>query len=168
MLVILEGVDGSGKTTLASKLENLGFSTVRVPKSANLSSLDWRRILELSNTMNMVLDRSWITDIVYTIENPIEHSPWPISLQDIASFTKGALLIHCDSDSAFENAVARGEDKVNTIERHNRIRDLYNDIIVMIGAYCSTCKIIEYDYDDESAYAHVEELIKERLKEYGI
>lgn len=168
MLVILEGVDGSGKTTLASKLENLGFTTIRVPRSANLNNYQWRRILEFSNEANVVLDRSWITDIVYTIENPVEHEPWPISLQEIASFVDGALLIHCDSDSAFENAVARGEDKVNTIKRHNRIRDLYNDIIVMISAYCPTCKTIEYDYDDESAYAYVEESIKERLKEYGI
>lgn len=165
MLVILEGADGSGKTTLASKLENLGFSTIRVPRSADLSGRDWRRILELSDMVNVVLDRSWITDIIYTIENPVEHSPWPISLQEIASFMNGVLLIHCDSASAFENAVARGEDKINTIKRHNRIRDLYNDIIVMINAYCPTCEIIKYDYDDESAYPYVEELIKERLQE---
>ena len=167
MLVILEGVDGSGKSTLASMLEDLGFSTVRVPRKANWDYFNWLEIKELSFKKNIVLDRSWISDIVYTIDNPVEHKPWPIDLSEIGALMRNTIVVHCDTDRAFANAINRGEDNINTKDRHDRIRNLYNDIIYMIRAYCR-CEIIKYYYSDTKAYDNVRKFIEERLNEDGV
>lgn len=167
MLVILEGVDGSGKSTLASMLEDIGFSTVRVPRKANWGYSNWAKIRDLVLETNIVLDRSWISDMVYTIENLNEHKPWPIALWEIALLTGGSIIVHCDTDRALSNAVTRGEDNVNTKDKHDRIRNLYNDMMCMIGAY-GECNIIKYDYSDANAYDNVCEFIKERLNEDGV
>lgn len=167
MLVILEGVDGSGKSTLASMLEDLGFSTVRVPRKANWNYFDWLQIKELSYKKNIVLDRSWISDVVYTVNNPGEHKPWPINLSEIGWLTSRSVLIHCDSDRALSNAVTRGEDEVNTKDKHDRIRNLYDTVMCMIGAY-GECSIIKYDYSDDGAYDNVRKFIEERLNEDGV
>lgn len=167
MLVILEGVDGSGKSTLASMLEDLGFSTVRVPRKANWNYFDWFEIKELSFKKNIILDRSWISDIVYTIDNPVEHKPWPINLSEIGVLTSRSILVHCDSDRALSNAVTRGEDKVNTKDKHDKIRGLYETVMCMIGAY-GECNIIKYDYSNDGAYDNVRKFIEERLNEDGV
>jgi thymidylate kinase len=167
MLVILEGVDGSGKSTLASMLEDLGFSTVRVPRKANWNYFNWIEVRELALKTNIVLDRSWISDMVYTIENPKEHKPWPIELSEIGFLMRKTIVVHCDTDRALANAINRGEDNVNTKERHDRIRNLYNDIINMIKAYGS-CEIVRYDYSDSKAYDNVYKFIKVRLNEDGV
>lgn len=167
MLVILEGVDGSGKSTLASMLEDLGFSTVRVPRKADWNYFDWLQIKELSIKKNIVLDRSWISDVVYTVNNPGEHKPWPINLSEIGWLTSRSVLIHCDSDRALSNAVTRGEDEVNTKDKHDRIRNLYDTVMCMIGAYGECC-IIKYDYLDDGAYDNVRKFIEERLNEDGV
>lgn len=167
MLVILEGVDGSGKSTLASMLEDLGFSTVRVPRKAEWDYFNWVKIRDLALERNIVLDRSWISDMVYTIENPSEHKPWPIELPEIGALMRNTIVVHCDSDRALANAVSRGEDNVNTKDRHDRIRNLYNDVMNMVGAY-GRCGIVKYDYSDVNAYDNVCEFIKERLNENGV
>jgi hypothetical protein len=105
--------------------------------------------------------------MVYTIENPNEHKPWPIELSEIGILICNTIIVHCDSDRALANAVNRGEDNVNTKDRHDRIRNLYNDIVNMIGAY-GRCAIIKYDYSDPNAYDNVREFIKERLDEDGV
>lgn len=167
MLVILEGVDGSGKSTLASMLEGLGFSTVRVPRKANWDYRNWIDVRELASKTNVVLDRSWISDMVYTVENPNEHKPWPIELSEIGFLMRKTIVVHCDTDRALANAISRGEDNVNTKDRHDRIRNLYNDIIKMIKAY-GRCEIVRYDYSDPKAYDNVYKFIKARLNENGV
>ena len=167
MLVILEGVDGSGKSTLASMLEDIGFSTVRVPRKANWNYFNWINVRDLAVETNIVLDRSWISDMVYTIENPKKHKPWPIELSEIAYLMRNTIIVHCDSDRALTNAVSRGEDNINTKDRHDRIRNLYNDVMNMIGAY-GVCGIVKYDYSDVNAYDNVRKFIEERLNEDGV
>ena len=66
MLIIVEGGDGSGKSTLCKQLSELdNTDVVRFERGAQVSLTDY---IELAmSTYNYVLDRSFITDIVYRI-----------------------------------------------------------------------------------------------------
>lgn len=69
MIYILEGVDGTGKTTLSKKLcANLGLSYMHF--SAPETHADIRTMYDmylniLLTNDNILLDRSWISDYVY-------------------------------------------------------------------------------------------------------
>lgn len=66
-MIILEGIDGSGKTTLANKLKEHGYFDLHFahdPENKDLFT-KYSKILDVPNSQNLILDRSFISEFVY-------------------------------------------------------------------------------------------------------
>ena len=65
-MIIIEGIDGTGKTTVANYLNDKGFSIYHFGFDEKNKEIDekYLNLLE-QNTANMVLDRCFISELVY-------------------------------------------------------------------------------------------------------
>lgn len=120
MIIILEGPDGSGKTTLANKLaEQTGYDVVHMsmPKSeeekVKMFSM-YKQALEESD--NVIFDRCWYSEMAY---GPVMRGASYIShnnmyeLENILA-KKGAIVIYCKDNpkTLWSRCMRRGEDYV--------------------------------------------------------
>ena len=68
MIIIIEGVDGTGKSTIVNELVNKGFETTHNPydyKTINVFDKYYRSINDIKPYVNIVFDRSFFSEIVY-------------------------------------------------------------------------------------------------------
>lgn len=129
MLVILEGVDGSGKTTLIEILKS-------VMKCKVLTGYwDCDECVKAAKSSEIYLsDRSPITDIVYRLCDGGERRNLDLfCLTKILS--EKSKVIYCNTDSSYEDAMARGEDNITDKTLHERIRTMYDVIITMFEKF---------------------------------
>lgn len=69
MIVLVEGPDGSGKTTLCSYLVERGFKYIHLSKTKNVYNLYDELIDQLKYSLDfddVVIDRAYISNIVYS------------------------------------------------------------------------------------------------------
>jgi predicted ATPase len=96
-VVALEGCDGTGKTTLATALAaNHGFSVVHSGRTPDGTDLAERYRAILATPGKIVLDRSFISELVY---GPLLHQRSRVTLPDAANLTRrvaarGGVLAH--------------------------------------------------------------------------
>lgn len=141
MLIILEGADGSGKTTLANKLRKNNYTVIKDERHKH-SAEDWR---QWSISKNLyILDRSFISDMVYRCLDG-EHGA--INIMDIAFclINGNTKIILCETDTSFEDSMRRGEDNITDKKVSERIKQLYRDMIQMIQNF-STVKVLKYNW----------------------
>jgi thymidylate kinase len=118
MFIILEGVDGVGKTTLGKKLaERNNMSYVHFSAPANQQEADaqfemYKKFLNDNN--NIVIDRCWYSDQVY---GPIFRGKATITPEQQAKLEeilveKGCQIYYCYDTAAnvIRRAFTRGED----------------------------------------------------------
>jgi thymidylate kinase len=145
MLLIIEGNEGTGKTTLINQLaEEIPFVTIKYPK-------------EVKNTFQMlnnftkdsilyVLDRSFISDIVY---RRLDHKKGQMTLYQIGQLCgspSGIKIIFCHHDKAFENAVKRGETNITVESVHKIITDGFFFAEEMLKNF-TDIDIFDYNYE---------------------
>jgi thymidylate kinase len=133
MIVILEGVDGSGKTTLCNQLVQQGYKKVEI-ESGNYEFDNWREAKINSRDDVVICDRSFITDLVYrTFDNQQRRG---MNLQQMCgTLWNDVIVIHLESGSEFDDAMKRGEDNITDVISHTRIKFLYKDIINMLKIF---------------------------------
>ena len=157
MFIILEGIDGSGKSTLASELQKHGAVLLKGEDRFDDMSIDTflYNIQSWSiSSQYYIYDRSFLSDIVYRYID--KKSPAKYTLQQLYRFCEFTnLLIYCDTDKAFENSIARGEDNIVKKQTSNKLRELYKFCIDVINRY-NLIKCIKYDYTSMT----VEDVIK--------
>lgn len=151
MLILLEGVDGSGKTTLAKQLKERGYNVCpgldrNLPEQAALYA-----ILSYSNK-TVILDRSFISEIVYRLND--DKTP-NIKLDDAISILKNCKIIHCITETSFEDSIVRGEDNITNLDDHCNILDYYLHVLDIFDRFTDT-KIFDYDWHTQS----VDDVIK--------
>lgn len=147
MLVLIEGVDGSGKTTLVNQLHKLGYHTVNMNKFRGIEQQyflykDLNNLSELQTDNVMILDRSFISELVYRC---IDLKQPDISLKDIASLLSACKIIFCTSNTAFDDSIARGETNIVDKNVSERLENLYNIFGTMISLF-TNCKTYTYDW----------------------
>lgn len=138
MIVVLEGPDGSGKTTLGKKLsEALGYPMTHFsyPKTheeqAELFGTYWKFLEEHDNA---IVDRMWYSTMVY---GPIMRDTSEISMRQSmlmeATFHDKLVVIYCtgDADTLWERCKERGEDYIPTRDVFDAIYEAYNFIMYM-------------------------------------
>lgn len=135
MIVIIEGADGTGKTTLANKLaKDLKCEVVHrthvtdTPKS-QLVDIYKELILEYSDK-TVVLDRAWYSEMCY---GPIFRGKSHISQEamlELEALVKatGGLIIYCSAPNSFELSQTRGEDYVTSKTQHDAVCELYENV----------------------------------------
>ena len=137
MILIIEGPDGSGKTTLANKLsEQTGWPVIhRVqPKTdADKQQMLAEYIRIIKNGKNAILDRGWYSEMAY---GPIMRDASVISYPQMYELErllakKGALIIYCtDSpEILWQRATRRGEDYITNYETFVAICEAFDEIM---------------------------------------
>ena len=159
MLIILEGADGSGKTTLRQKFSELGYMTKAcIPHE----TIEWEVIRSTSNQIDVVLDRSVISDMVYrTVLRDEER--WDISLREaVRLFSENTIVIHCKTNSQYEDSMQRGEDNITDKAIARKIDAFYDDFLHFLTVF-TDIKLIKYNWQKDS----FDELLKAIKKLHG-
>ena len=134
MIIIIEGNDGTGKSTLANRLADslFGYKIIHrthitdTPKSELV--MTYRNLL-LRNT-NVIFDRAWYSEMAY---GPVFRGESCISVDDMQALeellhTLGGFVIYCHSQNAYELACERGEDYVQNYDQWMKVNMNYNEI----------------------------------------
>lgn len=128
MIYLLEGVDCSGKSTLAKKLQKtFGGEIVHVVQPKTLAEQDrvpfYKDLIDSHD--NLILDRGWYSDLVYgefyRKQADIEWSE--IYEIEIYLKKKGCMIIHCTdtAEALWDRVLERGDD---TIKSYSELSNL--------------------------------------------
>lgn len=152
MIVYIEGVDGSGKSTFATAvteyLQKEGF-TVHPKAEKMMVTHPWRpdrvtreqlidRVTNrlISNEV-FIVDRGELSDIIY---RTFDHDKYQelMSLKEYHELYQrhamSYIIVHCDTNRSEELMLARGEDNKISIVEHQKLRYLFNQIMPLFGA----------------------------------
>jgi len=152
MIVYIEGVDGSGKSTFAKAittyLQDQGFDVVPKAEKAMVTH-PWRLdrvtkehlISEITSRARSkqihIVDRGELSDIIYRTFDFEKYSAL-MSLKDYYSlytfFKQNYVIIHCDSVRSEQLMLERGEDNEVSITEHQKLRYLFNMIMPLFNA----------------------------------
>ena len=138
MIVFVEGVDGSGKSTLINQLSEY-FTTVRVPKNQKDQLRIWLNLIDMSKTYDIITDRCPISDYVYRMADGGNSE---FTMMELLSIIHAGTVIWCKSSDSFEDSIKRGEDYVKTRLFHNTVSDCYNYLMKILKQ--EGVKVIEY------------------------
>ena len=151
MLILVEGADGSGKTTLVNQL-NKYFPTMRINRGNN-------HIKELYDNLtcmneDIVLDRSFITDVVYRLALDDGIGTDGINMFYMDCILRDSIVIYCKTVTQFDDAKSRGEDNITDLKTAQKISRYYDGVMKFINTRTST-HVIKYDWHFDT----VEELV---------
>lgn len=141
MIVLVEGRDGSGKSTLCDELYKSGVTVIKVPRHNNYCFED---LFEYGKKHTLVCDRSFITDIVYRI---FDGEPTELSLSDMAKLLEDSKvrIVYCYTPNDYVNSINRGEDNIISEEDSDNILNIYETIIKLIQVTVGI-PIMEYNW----------------------
>lgn len=137
MIIIIEGPDGSGKTTLANKLsQQTGYPVVHrsAPKSeeekAEMLAMYKQAIAE---SKDIIFDRCWYSEMVY---GPVMRDKACMSYEDMYELEHdlakvGALIIYCTDTPAkmWRRCGKRGEDYIQDYDTFMAIHKGYTKLM---------------------------------------
>lgn len=137
MLFIIEGPDGSGKTSLAETLsKQTGYPIVHrsQPKSEEEKAKMFDEYLRLaSSSKNVILDRCWYSEMVY---GPVMRDASVLSYPDMykleaAAKKHGAIVIYCTDQPGvlWKRCKRRGEDYIVDASTYNAIYEGYEELM---------------------------------------
>ena len=166
MIVYIEGVDGSGKSTFATAitefLQEKGF-TVHPKAEKAMVTHPWRfdrttreNLLfnlrsRLSSPDVFIVDRGELSDIIYRTFDLDKYKAL-MSLDEYYHFyrlyEKRYLIVHCDTNLSEKLMLERGEDNKISITEHQKLRYLFNQIMPLFNAikYDAAISINNPDY----------------------
>lgn len=152
MIIILEGPDGSGKTTLANKIKDqTGYTLLHRSHStdANAKSLFDEYAQVLKSGKNCIMDRSWYSEMVY---GPVMRKVSAISYPQMYELEKlaakyGAIVIHCTAPESvlWKRCLRRGEDYVT---KRETFHDICTGFDQLMHAVPHLIPITSYEYED--------------------
>lgn len=149
-LFIVEGADGTGKTTLVDKLVGQGMKLLP-PVSRDCNCYDdlFSSFVSMArDNGDWIMDRSIFTDIVYRYVL----GGWPTE-SNISTILKmlsriDCTIIYCNNKDCYERSMTRGENLVTEESTSLKIRKAYDFLMFIITNY-TVIQVVEYDYDDD-------------------
>ena len=161
MFIILEGVDGTGKSTLCKKLTDLGVYDVIPPRSDVVNNFQqWCSLIDIGKTIDVVVDRSFISDLVYRLSDDKEVGTLNLVSMSLLIASKGIVIIHCNTEKAFYYAKQRGEDNITDENLHKTISKNYETIMTIFKKF-TDAKVLTYDWTKEGDFDKIVNYIKE-------
>ena len=162
MIVILEGPDGAGKTTLAETLRQR-FQTERMThvvkhgpyiglQSEDLCRIYFRAMSQaLTYDDHIIMDRAWLSEPIYgqVYRNGLNRVDMQrCRMLERAALSRGAVVVHCQP--AFEvcaKAFTARQDKeyLDTLQQLRKVYDEYDTL-----GQGTALPIIHYDYENDS------------------
>lgn len=144
MLVLIEGVDGTGKTTLLKELLDRGFCCKRTFRYGNKDSAQFYDEAFTSKHKIVILDRSFISDMMYRMVDDL--CAEDLTMSEAAKVLDGNVkIIHCVNDNHYEDAMERGEDNITDQSLSNKIAFIYEIFMTYFNKY-TNAKVFKYDY----------------------
>lgn len=152
MIIIIEGPDGSGKTTLANQLsKQTGYPIVHrsKPETEEEKRLMMGEYLQtIRSGKNMIFDRCWYSEMAY---GPVMRDDSVISYPEMYELERqlvkcGAIIIHATGPKAalWQRCQSRGEDYVTSRDDFNAVCDNF-DKIMSVPHYIP---VVRYEYKD--------------------
>jgi thymidylate kinase len=140
--VIIEGPDGSGKTTLAKKLEAT-FTNARIvhfsaPATKEDADNYWKvyaqMIEDAQENEVVIFDRSWYSDMVYgpVLRGRVEMDPLAAKMLEASVMQHGGgVVIYCTGNvkTLWARCKTRGETFIKTIEDLEELKNAYEDVM---------------------------------------
>lgn len=148
MLVILEGADGSGKTTLMQQLLEKGFTCKKTLRGENRERLMRLYNETMSSNSLIVIDRSFISDIVYRCNDDLPREGLDAN-EAIQILDKGCRIVYCKTDSQYDDSIRRGEDNITSYSKSEQISKTYDLFMTFAKKYTNT-KVFEYDWHNQT------------------
>lgn len=143
MIVILEGVDGSGKSTLCNTLVENGYGKIDI-ESGNYEFDNWADAINKHFNDVVISDRSFITDLAYRIFD--DSARRGMDLRQMCSIlASDVIVIHLESGTEYDDAIKRGEDNITDIISHTRIKFIYRDVMTMLKRFAGA-RIMKYNW----------------------
>lgn len=152
MIVYIEGVDGSGKSTFATAitkfLQDKGFDVHPKAEKAmvthpwrldrtNREDLLFNLRARLNSPSIYIVDRGELSDIIYRTFD-LEKYTALMSLDEYYHFYKlyerKYIIVHCDTNLSEKLMLERGEDNKISITEHQKLRYLFNQIMPLFQA----------------------------------
>lgn len=140
MIIILEGPEAAGKTTLANKLAiQTGFTLIHrdKPKSEEekqqMMDMYVKCIADTDKGKGYIFDRCWYSEMVYgeiMRDKSYINIDQMYHLEDLLT-RKGAIIIHCTDDVAelWHRCKIRGEDYITDIETLSKIKLGFDELL---------------------------------------
>jgi thymidylate kinase len=170
MIIILEGPDGGGKTTLAEALRAL-LSTSKMThvikhgpykgvQSEDLSKIYFRSMTQaLTYDDNVIMDRSWLSEPIYGHvyrggANRVD-MPRRRMLERVA-LSRGAVVVHCQPsfEKCADTFIERSDiEYLDTIEQLKLVYNEYEQL-----KQHTALPIIHYDYTEDALSDLVQQL----------
>lgn len=162
MILLIEGPDGTGKSTLIRKLlERLNNARqfTGVPSDWPMQKEYWDSFMYNVNDEQTIaiIDRCFISELVYrSIKND---KPCNISASEALELLNKSYvkIIYCHTDNAYEFAKLRGEDYVKTSEEANEIENMYKYLMLLFKKF-NVAKIIEFDWQKDDLKTLINEI----------
>lgn len=152
MIIILEGPDGSGKTTLANKIKDqTGFMLLHRSHQtdSNADSLFDEYVQVIKAGKNCIMDRGWYSEMVY---GPVMRGASAITYPQMYELERllarnGALIIHCTAPEAtlWKRCLKRGEDYVT---KKDAFHEICNGFDVLMNDVPHYVPVLTYEYKD--------------------
>ena len=128
-IIVLEGADGTGKTSLAKKLEDYGYTYVR-GSSFEIASKGveemYKHMNNILNMKNVVVDRFYLSNYVYgKLYN--KNTMTKIMMNELRKkLNESGILVYLEADlkTVSERVKTRG-DKDIQVEELNKIKNKY-------------------------------------------
>lgn len=152
MIIIIEGPDGSGKTTLAEKLSRQTKYPIlhrTQPKTEEEKKLMMGEYLQtIRSGKNMIFDRCWYSEMAY---GPVMRDASVISYPEMYELEEqlaktGALIIYATGPKAalWQRCQRRGEEYITSRDNFNAICDNF-DKIMNVPHHIP---VVRYEYKD--------------------
>lgn len=155
MLIILEGPDGSGKTTLATKISKqtgypiLHFAQPKTDEEKQGMFDEYYKLARKNYTKNVILDRCWYSEMVYgPIMRDKSYITYPqMYLLEQQLCKHGAMLIYCTAhmSTLWDRCQARGESYVLAWETFRSICKEFDNVINNVPHHIP---VVTYEYKD--------------------
>lgn len=149
MLVIVEGVDGTGKTTLCKNLYGFGIESIKpVPRDNKKQYKNWKKVINFCRNFNYTVDRGFISELVYRIYDGL---PVNMRLKDMLKILKKCVIIYCKTDTAFEDSMERGETNIVNKKDNAEIANIYEHIMMMLNHFANV-PVFVYNWKKGNIY----------------
>lgn len=152
MIIILEGPDGSGKTTLAQQIaRQTGYQIIHCSQPKNdeeKKRMMGEYLQTIKEHKNAIFDRCWYSEMAY---GPVMRDASVISYPEMYALERmlakgGAMIIHCTGPEAalWMRCQKRGEDYIASRDDFKAIHKNFEDIM-SVPHYIP---VVRYEYKD--------------------
>lgn len=158
MRIALEGVDGTGKTTISEKLANkLGCNIVRLTNGGDRSHEAYR---DLMSCENVVHDRTFISEIIYPKyfgrESRLKYTFIPALYMMMDRFDIKTFVLTASNETILERIRARGDEFISDESLFAKINNDYLRIAreMKFTVIDTTNKTIDEIVEEIGGYVH--------------